>query len=63
MYAIEPLLLIVPVILSIYPKIEYKSVDFPEPTLPIIPKNVPALIRNFGTVKTTSNFVPSDDKY
>jgi hypothetical protein len=58
-----PLLLTVPVILSIYPKMEYKNVDFPEPTLPIILKNVPARIRNLGTVKTTSTLVPSDDKY
>lgn len=43
-YAILPLLLNDPLFLSIYPKIEYRSVVFPDPTLPITDTNWPLWI-------------------
>jgi hypothetical protein len=46
-----PLLLIEPFILSIYARIEYKNVVFPEPTLPITLTNWPRCILRFGISK------------
>ena len=43
-----PLLLTVPLILSISPRMEYRRVDFPEPTLPTTPRNYPVPIFNLG---------------
>ena len=48
-YAMLPFLSTVPETLSISPRIEYKSVDFPDPTLPTTPINYPALIFNWST--------------
>ena len=56
-YAVEPLLEIVPQILSISPRIEYKNVDFPDPTLPTTPTKLPFSIFNALILKAIGDLL------
>lgn len=51
----------VPFTLSIYPKIEYKNVVLPEPTLPMTLTNCPLGISIFGIYKFSTTAVLEEE--